>query len=52
MNPTSIHVDVGSIPGLAQGLKNPVLSPAVVCVADVAWIPPCRGYGVGWQLQL
>ena len=44
MNVISIHEDVGSIPGLAQG--------AVVYVADVAQVPRCCGVGVGWQLQL
>ena len=50
-NPTSIHEDVGSIPGLAFGLR------IWHCCklhhrADAAHIWHCCGLGAGQQLQL
>ena len=50
MNPTRNHEVAGSIPGLAQWVRESGVAVSCGVGAYVAQIPCCYGSGVGWWL--
>ena len=52
MNLTSVLKGVSLIRGPAQWVKDPELPQGVAKATDMAWIRPCCGCGISWQLHL